>query len=171
MLGYVGFWAITAACGQTGRLQPTATQPSPLQPSTPGTLVIESYTVVEFRYSPTDSLWRYAPLVRVSRPAADGAATVTSMAFTVPGVGAASLSRTDVRVEAGQSRDLLQDTYGDYALTIDRANARATGEPAAMTLTYRTDSGATARVTAQGTVVPGGPPTTCTGGPVDPPCR
>ena len=172
-----GFLAILGttggACGSSGPVLPvepsaTATAaapaPPPSPPLPPGTLAIESFSLVEFRYS-WESEWSYAPLVRVTCPVGTGGVAITRVELAIPGLPALGpLCAGGLRVEGGQGVDLFGEVYGDYQVTFDAAGARAADGEATATITFEDGTGLTGTVVARSAVVPGGLPTTYSGG-------
>ena len=150
----------------------SATLPIEVKPGAAGctgTLVIESFSMLEVQYS-TSTRWFYAPQVRVRESTGRGTADVIQSDFTIPGLGAAPPYYRLRRVKAGESRDLFQEVYGDFELTIDGAG-RATAGLAELRLTVH-DAAGYHTLTATGPVVPGIFPTTYSGVTItnDPPC-
>ncbi|MGK2960544.1 MAG: hypothetical protein ACSLFK_00210 [Gemmatimonadaceae bacterium] len=121
------------------------------------------FSVVELG-SASGEDWAYAPLLRLtSRLDLD----VVAMRYTIPGASATSLCGSSKHVAAGQSLDLFPEIYGDYAL-VEGSGKRATG-PASLTVFVQDVSGNVFKALASGAIVPGGMPTTYTGGAIDEP--
>lgn len=119
------------------------------------------FSVVELG-SGTD--WAYAPQLRIaSRLDLD----VVAMRYTIPGAAATSLCGASRHVAAGRSLDVFPEIYGDYAL-VDGSGKRATG-PASLSVFVQDNSGNVFKAVASGAIVPGGMPTTYTGGVIDEP--
>ncbi len=137
----------------------TPTPPSPL----PGALRLEAASVIEIQY-PGSSHWFYAPQLWVTETTGVGDIRVISVQFTIPGFhGRPWTCTTGQRVEAGQTRELLPELYGDYPLTFDETGVRATGD-VTVVIGFVDDSGRAGTLTAGVPITPGALPTTYTGG-------
>jgi hypothetical protein len=128
-------------------------------------LGITSFSVVEYQYQPSDAAqWFYAPLVRVAETGGGGGATITEMSFNISSLPAAPPFRSSKCVGAGEERDLLNEVYGDYELSIEHSGSRALPGQASALLSFTDSTGRTGTLTATGPIAPGGLPTTYTGG-------
>ena len=161
-----------SACGTPASPTPTAVSSAGTVAGTiaatassglPGGLRLEAASVIEFKY-PGASLWSYAPQLRVAETTGVGGINVTGAQFTIPGFDGRPWScQTGKRVQPGQALDLLPEIYGDFPLTFDENGVRATGD-VAVAISFVDDSGRAGTLTASVPIVPGGLPTTYTGG-------
>ncbi len=119
--------------------------------------------MIELHY-PGLSQWFYAPQMRVRETTGAGGVTITGGRFTLPGFdGPAWTCATGQHLNAGETRELFPEMYGDYPLTFDESGRRIVGMPA-IAISFVDDSGRTGVLTVDLPVTPGSVPTTYSGG-------
>ncbi len=149
--------------------RPEATPVLVALPARAGSLVVESFSVIEYQY-PGYPGWYYAPQVVVSSPDDGSGVDVGLLDLTVAGLGDAPPVVLCRRVANGTRVSLLNEIYGDYELSISQGAVRASAPEATISISFTDGLGSTATVTASGPVVAGELPKTYTGG-TTPPCR
>ena len=140
---------------------PATPTPSPGSPAAPGSIRIDSASVVEVQY-PGQSGWYYAPQVRVTETGGAGSVEVLVVDVSIPGLGTWGCSGGQ-DVAAGQTRELFPEIYGDYPFTFDKPGQRFSGD-AALTIRYGDQTGVTRVVMVTAPITPGELPKTYTGG-------
>lgn len=125
-------------------------------------LTVQSFGMIEYQY-PTDSTgqWFYAPQLQLAETGGQSGATVIKMIFTVPGFGPTpDLCSAGTPVAAGQSATMFGVAYGDYEWAYFSPGNRAAAGAVTAAIVFRDDAGRTDTLTAQGSITPGGLPTT-----------
>ena len=129
-----------------------------------GLLAIDSFSVLEVFYQ---GRFFYAPQVHIKETTGAGGGDVLLADFQLPGFGKAPAYDRVRHVEAGASRALFREVYGDFEYTIDNGGGQADPGPATANITVFDRSGRHA-LTVTGPIVPSGFPSTYTGGKVEP---
>jgi hypothetical protein len=144
-----------AASGDAGSGGPT--------PQGVTTLVLGSFKMIEFQYESLPGHYFYAPQIRVATDG--GTVTIKALDFRFPdGSRAPPFCSTGIKV-TGADRDLVGEIYGEYEFSLDYGDGhRAEPGGFAVTVTYVDAEGRVGTLAAMGEVVPGGLPTTYTGG-------
>jgi hypothetical protein len=127
------------------------------------TLVLDGFEMLELQYDSVPGHYFYAPQIRVT--SVEGPLTVKELDLWFPdGTGAPSFCSTGMAVTS-PGRDLVGELYGDWELTIDYGDGhRADPGSFHLRILYVDTHGRTGTVSATGEAVPGGLPTTYTGG-------
>ena len=125
-------------------------------------LVIDGFSMIEFQYPSAPGRWFYAPQMR-AHAAPGHTASVLTLKFSIPGLGNAPPFGCGAAISV-TPRDLFGEVYGDWLLTIDETDRRASGNAATATITFVDDAGIESTRLITGPVVPGGLPTSYSGG-------
>jgi hypothetical protein len=125
--------------------------------SSPLSLSILSATMIEFQE--TDGAWTYAPQLQVTETSGRTAITVTSVQFSVPGLGRIPGCLATKRVGPGGTLDVFGvDGYGDYEISFGQGTVRAAAGNAIIVVNAIDDAGHAGIITWQGPVTAGHAP-------------
>ncbi|HEV8218325.1 MAG TPA: hypothetical protein VGP95_20890 [Gemmatimonadaceae bacterium] len=125
-------------------------------------LIIDSFSMIEYKYNSASTRWSYSPQMRARAPTGHKV-SVLVMKFAIPGLGGVptfgcGANLTDV------PRDLFGEVYGDWLLEIDGSAQQVAGATATVTVTFVDESGATGTRVVSGPITQGTLPTTYSGG-------
>jgi len=104
---------------------------------TSSNLIATAVSVIEFDGG---GRWYYAPLITVRETTGSATATVIKIDFQIPGLGRAPAIQTSKCIMPAEERSLLNETYGDYEMTI-HGSGRSTGGTATGSITYLDGAG------------------------------
>lgn len=124
-------------------------------------VTVDSFSVIEYHRT-GDTTWSYAPQLKIS----NGGPTIeiTSFSMTLPGIGTLMTDACNpVQVASGATASVFLEVDGNYDLSLDTGNLRASGTEVAASITF-TMSSAEYVMPLRGPIVPGFPPTTVTAG-------
>lgn len=153
--------------GQEGRSAPI--QVTLVPSDTTPRLEVRSFEVRELTYPGLPDYWFYVPQLTVAdAPGAGGLEILGFELLDVPGLPLPfpRMTARSRAVPAGQDVPLFTELYGDWELSFNAADGRRTsGTTARARLTYRDPgTGQFYATVLQGPIVPGGLPTSYTGG-------
>jgi hypothetical protein len=128
-------------------------------------LSVLDFRVIEVEYPTHPGRKYYAPQLRVANTGSESAIDVLRIDPVVPGLPPPIPSScTSIRLAPGENRELFTELYGDYPITWDAPGYQANGMSPTATLHYKDGTGITRMLGITGSVIPGGFPTTLTGG-------
>jgi hypothetical protein len=158
---------ITAAAvdrGGTPLATPVRTEFTTMAAPAASVPVIDSFSVFE-QLSGDSTHWWYAPQIHVTETSGKGSVDVYRLEVTIPGAGTLGpFCSTGMLVGAGQGRSLVNEIYGSWEIEMSSSTRAVAGSEATAVVWYRDETGRVASLSARGPVVPGGEPTTYTGG-------
>jgi hypothetical protein len=151
-----GSATLTATFGAL-RAEIAAVVASPVISEPGDALVIDRFSMIEYRDPAAPDDWFYAPQIRAA--AAPGRrALIMTMTFSIPGLDGWS-PPLDCEAElTTELRDLNGEAYGDWYFEIVEAGHKASGADATAKITFVDDSNRVATRTIQGPVVRGSLP-------------
>lgn len=156
------------ACSEpfSSRLVGPTTPPPDALAGTPGaTLVVRSFTVVEYQYPGLPDRWSYGPEVEVEETGGVATATVIQVSLEIDGLGHAPPAFFRRCVGPGERRPLFRPIYGDFEMSIEGSH-RASGPNATIEITYIDPDGRQGSVRQTGPIVSGRLPDYDAQGPV-----
>jgi len=125
-------------------------------------LIVDSFSMIEYKYDSASTRWSYSPQMRARAPAGHKV-SVLAMKFAIPGLGGVPTFGCGANL-TDAPRDLFGEVYGDWLLEIGGSEQRASGTSATVTVTFVDDAGATGTRVVSGPITQGTLPTTYSGG-------
>lgn len=110
-----------------------------------------------------DTTWTYAPRISATETTGRGRAILAGATFHLPASPSWAFCVSALPVEAGSNAELIREVYGSWELEF-AYGVRMPPGPLAVDLTFQDDAGRMRRMTVAGSVVPGAPPETYSGG-------
>jgi hypothetical protein len=156
----------TDAAGNTGRSE--SVRMNLTAPTAGQGIAVRSFTVVEYRYASAPGQWYYAPQLVVAAAPGQGQLEIVGLEMlTIPGLQSPfpRAWATGLQISPLEDTPFFREYYGDYDLAfLAQDGHRSTGGQTSVRITYRDGAGRYLAQTIQAPIVPGGLPTTYSGG-------